>query len=838
MSRAADGDADDAEIEALLAEALERQANGETVRIETLCSARPDLLPAVAAALGQATSLPDLHLVAAVHRSLAGEDLAGRYRLDAPLGGGSMGVVYAAFDRVLQRRVAVKILRTTLLAGGEAVARFEREAEVLAAVQHPAVVAVYDRGATADGTRFLVMELVDGVPLQRLLGRFAERTADSTGAGRDGMAVLADLFTADAALESGFVRQAVRWTATLAAGLAAVHAAGVLHRDIKPSNVLVRRDGSVVLVDFGVAARHAEATLGDRSTPLGTPAYLDPHLLVHEGRASPRTDVYGLVATLYHMVTSTPPYAGSPHEVLAALARRDPPPPGRLRPDLPRDLQAVIECGMERDPARRYGSAQALAADLEALLAFRPVAARPISTARRWWRGAVRSREVRAAVATLSLVAAVVGCLAWSQHEDTRRREQWFELWRRLPPELSDAPVGMRVIADPAARAALAERLDRLVALGVEPLPTLLTRAAFRLDHGDARGAAADVQAAVAGLPTDYARAVAEAYAALPADAGETSVPMLPSLPAAPRAEERYLAAFHLQRYEEATEGALALLDAVVERPLYMRELRLRLEMTRVFDLPEPQMRPGLQPLQEEAVRVETLRGGRTALSATVLGVASTMLEHPDEALLALRDGVTLAPESHSLRINLANILRIVGDLAAAREQLEAAIRLRPTTLGARQGLLSVLVAQANFAAAEALVEATPFAATDAGRAQAQWMRGTIALNQAMAARGRADDDGRMHHAEAAVTHFAAGAALGNDGCRDSLPVAQALAGVRDDLPQALLRRAALNPLDPLHLTNLLDVLPDDLTAEQTASLREFLLAMRRRLAPHRTERR
>jgi hypothetical protein len=107
-----------------------------------------------------------------------------------------------------------------------------------------------------------------------------------------------------------------------------------------------------------------------------------------------------------------------------------------------------------------------------------------------------------------------------------------------------------------------------------------------------------------------------------------------------------------------------------------------------------------------------------------------------------------------------------------------------------------------------------------------------------MAARGRADADGRMRHAEAAVMHFAAGAALGNDGCRQNLPVAQALAGERDDLPQALLQRAALDPLDPAHLTNLLDALPDDLTVEQTASLRRFLLAMRRQLAPHRTERR
>ena len=825
-------DPDDALVEAMLAEALERQADGVPVPLALLCAGRPDLQPRVAAALGRDEALPDLHHVVGVHRRLAVADLGGRYRLETPLGGGSMGVVYAAFDRVLQRRVAVKILRTTLLDGREAVARFEREAEVLAAVRHPAVVSVHDRGATADGTRFLVMELLDGVPLQRLLELLAERSAATAVGVRDDMALLADQFAADAALEPGFLRQAVRWTATLAAGLAAVHAAGVLHRDIKPSNVFVRRDGSVVLVDFGIAARDAEATLGDRSTPLGTPAYLDPSLLEADGRASPRSDVYGLAATLYHMVTLAPPYTGTPHEVLAALARREPRPPGSLRPGLPRDLQAVIECGMERDPTRRYASAQDLANDLDALLAFRPVAVRPISTVRRWWRRAMGSRELRAAAVTLALVAGIVGFVVWSQSAAAHRRAQWRELWGQLPPELIDAPAGMRAIADPVARAAGAARLDRLVALAVEPLPTRLARAAFRLDHGDAPGAAADLQAAIDDLPTPYARAVAAAYAALPDGADETAVPTLPPPPAAPNDAERYLVAFHLVRYTPQWQAAVSVLDGAVAPSLPLRELRLRTRFSAALDDPQPGLHPLLQQLQDEAIRIEAVQGRRTALTATVIGVTNTLLERGDEALPALREGVRLSPESHSLRINLANTLRGRGDIAAAREQLEAAIRMRPTTFGARRGLMRVLLDQGEFAAAEALVAATPFAPGDTGVAQACWMRGEIALAQAMRARARDDEAGRVRHAEAAAEHFAIGAEHGDDRCRDSLPLAEALAGDGDEWLREMLRRAAADPLDPVRLSNLVSVLPDDLTAEQSQALRSFLLAVRDRVAP------
>ncbi|MCK5942496.1 MAG: serine/threonine protein kinase, partial [Planctomycetes bacterium] len=343
---------EDPELERLLVRALELEASGDPVDVEQLCADRPDLVAAVRDALGQSAALSGLDEAAQGFDPHEQSVLAGRYRLDRRLGAGAMGVVYQATDLELQRPVAVKILRSVLLDGDEAEARFEREAEVLAAVQHTAVVTIYDRGRTDDGLRYLVMELLDGVPLSELLTRAEERQRELGP--DDDTAWLRDYFDDDAELESSFLRQAVRWTAQLAPGLEAAHDAGVFHRDIKPSNVFVRRDGSPMLLDFGIAARSSEATIAERDSPIGTPAYMDPNQLERRGEPGPVVDIYGLCGTLYHIVTLRAPFRGTPQEILADLKTKEPPPASRVRPGLPRDLQAVLDCGMARNDARRY----------------------------------------------------------------------------------------------------------------------------------------------------------------------------------------------------------------------------------------------------------------------------------------------------------------------------------------------------------------------------------------------------------------------------------------------------------------------------------------------------
>ncbi|MCA8953046.1 MAG: protein kinase [Planctomycetes bacterium] len=829
----------DSVLEALIAAALECEADGREVRLEQVCAERPDLLPAVAAALSRSGALGDLHRVASAQVTPRERVLAGRYRLDAPLGAGAMGVVHSGFDLELQRRVAVKILRTELLDGRVAAARFDREAEVLAAVRHGAVVTVFDRGKTAEGLRFLVMELLDGLPLSDLLAAASER-AETVGLRElDDTAWLRRFFDADAAIESSFLRQVIRWAAELADGLEAVHSTGVLHRDIKPSNVFLRRDASAVLVDFGIAARDAEATIASRETPIGTPAYLDPRQLEPgaSAAANASVDVYGLTSTLYHMVTLRPPYEGTPHEVFAAIQRREPPLASGLRPGLPRDVQAVLDRGMHRNPARRYGSASALGEDLEALLAFRPVTARSTGRLARAVRRVVRSRDFYVGLAILAVLGAVGAVFGWQRSALEARREQWADVWRELPPALFDAPVRLRRIEDAAARAAVAARLDRLVEFRVEPVPSLLLRAAFSLDNGDARAAAADMNALAKEIDTPYTHAVAASYDRVPTDAVDAEGLELPPLPAMSSALEAYVFVFHrLRTPDQVTAAEIALLDGGEEAPLFLRDLQLRCRFIVTMAMPEREMVGACRDLLEQAIRLEVAHGRRTALTATVVGVLYLLEGRASEAVDVLRQGVELAPESHSLRINYANTLRTIGDMQGAREQLEVAIRMRPETLGARRTLLHVLLDLKDFDAAERLFGETPFATGDEGRGQRHWMRGTIALARAVFHEFRDEDVDRLRHARRAVEELAAGEGLGNAWCADGLPMARALAEEYDDVVLEYLRRAIRNPIDWRNLTDLAATMPEQLTPEQTRSMREFVLALRRTLAPLQSE--
>src|SRR5690606_29711279 len=165
----------------------------------------------------------------------------------------------------------------------------------------------------------------------------------------------------------------------VAAGLGAAHAQGVYHRDVKPSNILIPTDLRAVLLDFGIAARAGDPSLTAGETALGTPCYMAPEQATGGQRSAATIDVYGLSATLYHLLTGKAPFDGDAAQVVARLQREDPLPPHVVRPDLPRDLAAIVEKGMAREPRHRYATIRELEADLRAFLAHRPVSARPLS---------------------------------------------------------------------------------------------------------------------------------------------------------------------------------------------------------------------------------------------------------------------------------------------------------------------------------------------------------------------------------------------------------------------------------------------------------------------------
>lgn len=298
------------------------------------------------------------------------------------IGRGGMGVVYEAIQHSLGRRVALKVLPIGPWTTAERRARFEREARLAARIRHPGIARILAVGSTED-RQYYAMDLVEGSTLSAAIRRVG--LADSHR-------VASKLTAADlhAALgsETSFVRAAVDIVRQVARALDNAHGHGVLHRDVKPSNIMLDAAGLPVLVDFGLA-QDAEGDSASRTgSYVGTPLYMAPEQARGAGDAiDARTDVHALGATLFELLTGHPPFAprGSstgPAAALAAILTAPAPDPRRHDRGLPRDLSSVCLRALEKDPARRYPSADAFADDLDNVLGDRPVLARRPSALR------------------------------------------------------------------------------------------------------------------------------------------------------------------------------------------------------------------------------------------------------------------------------------------------------------------------------------------------------------------------------------------------------------------------------------------------------------------------
>ncbi len=277
--------------------------------------------------------------------------LAGRYELEALLGRGSSGGVWRARDIATRRVVAVKIIELAAIddpAGvAETVARFRREAMILARLRHPNVVSAED-AARVGHELFMVMELADGMSLASRLQQRADK-----GWGR---------FP---------VRDALRVAGQACAGLAAAHAHGVVHRDVKPSNLMVSARLDVKVIDFGIARLLADnERLTLPSTALGTVAYMSPEQA--EGRVDidGRSDLYSLGCVLYELLAGRPPFtAGDPRTLMLMQVTADPDPLESLCPDLPPALAELAGALLMKDRAARPGDAVRVLGDIEAISA-------------------------------------------------------------------------------------------------------------------------------------------------------------------------------------------------------------------------------------------------------------------------------------------------------------------------------------------------------------------------------------------------------------------------------------------------------------------------------------
>lgn len=319
------------------------------------------------------------------------------YEIQEEIGRGGMGVVYKARHLQLNRLVALKMILTGVHAGVEDLARFRSEAEAVAALQHPNIVQIHEIGEQ-DGLPYFSLELVEGCSLsQKLYTSLPPPT------------------------------WAAELVETLARAVHFSHQQGVIHRDLKPANVLLAADGTPKLVDFGLAKRlNAAAVQTGTGKVVGTPNYMAPEQVSREGagRAGTLADVYGLGAVLYETLTGRPPFqAPTAWDVLMQVMSADPAPPRQGRTEVPADLETICLKCLRKDPQRRYGSAEALAADLRRFLTGRPIQARRVGVTER----AVKWVRRNAIVATLLagvIVATTGGGVGWLWRARERAERQ------------------------------------------------------------------------------------------------------------------------------------------------------------------------------------------------------------------------------------------------------------------------------------------------------------------------------------------------------------------------------------------------------------------------------
>ena len=645
----------------IVAEALERVAEGRPLELESLCGGDPNLIRTVRESLDLVPDVPELEREAAAEDPLSGTVLGGRYILQSCLGAGAMGVVYAARDLDLPREVAVKIVRSGLRRS-EAEARFAREGEALAAVRHPAVVHVFDRGTTLEGDPFLVMELIHGQPLSSMT---------------------------DAPVD---VRTAASWAATIADGLTAAHRTGVFHRDVKPSNILLR-DGEPVLIDFGIAALADHATLAAGSRGVGTPAYMAPEQLERGTKPSPAMDVYSLTATLYHLLAGRPPYEGTPSQVVASIQRDDPTPISKLRPGLPCDLQAIIDKGLHRDSKQRYHDAEALSADLRAFLQHEPVRARYIGPMRRQVRRVLRSPVVRALTA-VAIIVAVVSTVAAIRSEyveahNRLRQTKWAAAFRQFEPALTLWNPLDRYIADPEHRKAVFELVDEAARWSDDPIPTFVIRAALRFDHNDTEGAAADMDVVFRRTGAPSASVVAQLYRESARESAET--PSMTGIEPARTTQDLFLVTFHALRAGEYGRARALLADPLLVDFPPAAEYAAMLRIPSISREREPATKlERARRLYERAIRIEEARGFRTATTAHIAGAALLEEDRFTQARRAIREGLELAPRSSNLWANLGIVERRLGNLDDAVKHLRVALKHRQSKSSAGFTLIQI----------------------------------------------------------------------------------------------------------------------------------------------------
>ena len=303
------------------------------------------------------------------------------YEILGELGRGGMGVVYKARQKKLNRLVALKMVLSGGHASPDALARFLVEAQAVAALQHPNIVQIYEVGEH-DSLPHFSLEFVDGAPLDRALAGKPQKPVD-----------------------------AARLVETLSRAMHFAHNHSILHRDLKPANVLLTSDGVPKITDFGLAKKlEGDSGQTKDGSIMGTPSYMAPEQARGELKnLGPSADIYSLGAMLYEMLVGRPPFLGTtPFETILQVIKEEPVPPSRLIGKLPPDVETICLKCLQKEPAKRYATAELLAEDCRRFIAGEPILSRPISSVERAWRWCRRNPRVAGLLATVAGLLVVV----------------------------------------------------------------------------------------------------------------------------------------------------------------------------------------------------------------------------------------------------------------------------------------------------------------------------------------------------------------------------------------------------------------------------------------------
>ena len=404
----------------LVEEYSKRLANGEALTIEEFISLHPEnetelrpLLPALAV-------LADLsqNSCSETREQVPIPGVLGDFRIIHEIGRGGMGVVYEAEQVSLSRRVALKVLPFTALLSDRGLRRFQNEARAAASLKHPHIVSVYHVGCDRS-MHYYAMELVDGIDLSSGISHLHQVAAiGSVGKGEtrpSSTAAVAQLSTQRSKQSSEFYQSVAKLGIQASSALQFAHEEGVVHRDIKPANLLLDRSGSIHITDFGLARVQSQEDLTLTGDVIGTLRYMSPEQLSGDGVVDHRTDIYSLGLTLYELLAGRPAHQSkNRQQLLSSISDSAPISLRVLDPNVPIDLETVIQKAISKHPDDRYQSCEALCDDLRRFVAFKPVKAqRPsmFDSARKW---CLRNTLVAAAaVSTILFLALGLAISTW-----------------------------------------------------------------------------------------------------------------------------------------------------------------------------------------------------------------------------------------------------------------------------------------------------------------------------------------------------------------------------------------------------------------------------------------